>query len=203
MERVASLLRSEAGGTNDLRHMRFVNKHWSKGVAKAVTRMKLAEIEKHELPDFLNKLNATFVNVQRLDVPVTWMDDDGCETLAAALPKLATLEVFWGDNTSDAGLKQLARLPLRSLKMYHCRLITDEGIAALSNSSLEELWMYGAKEVTDEGFRQLKDLTTLQSLRLHYCDRLTRRGLEPLFRREGLQINVRFCRRISCEISIT
>jgi len=186
-----------------LRQLRFVNKHWSRGVAKTITKLKLAEIEKESLPDFLNKLKTTFVNVQRLDVPAVWMDDDCCATLAAVLPKLTTLELFWGDSITDAGLKALAKMPLRSLKIYHSRLITDDGLAALSKSSLEELWIYGANQVTDHGFRQLEKLKSLKILRLLYCNLLSRCGLEPLFRRDGLQIFVRFCRRISCEISIT
>lgn len=202
MERLARCL-SSAGGVENLRPLRFVNKHWSKGVAKSITKMKMAEIEKEDLREFLNKLKQTFVNVQRLDVPVVWMDDDCCTTLAAGLPKLTTLELFWGDSITDAGLKALTKLPLRSLKIYHSRLITDKGVAALSSSGLEELWIYGANQVTDDGFRQLDNLKSLMVLRLMYCNQLSRWGLEPLFRRDGLQIFVRFCRRISCEISIT
>jgi len=186
-----------------LENLRFVNKRWSSCVAQQMTRIKLEEIEKEDLPDFLAALKKTFVNIQALVVPVVWMDDEGCQLLASVFPELTSLEVFWGDSISDEGFRALSRLPLRSLKIYHSRLITDEGIGMLKKTPLEELWVYGGNQITDEGFRQLRDLHTLKELKLMYCNALTRRGLEPLFHKDGLKIFVRFCRRISSEISIS
>ena len=148
-------------------------------------------------------MKTTFGSVQRLDVPVVWFDDECCRQLASQMPKLTSLELFWGDTISDDGVRELAKMPLKSFRMYHSRLLTDNGIMALAkNSSLEELWLYGANQVTDHGFRALENLESLKSLRLLYCNRLSRCGLEPLFKRKGLQIFVRFCRRISHEISV-
>ena len=163
----------------------------------------MTDLEREEFPAFLQKVKELFSAVQRLDVPVVWMDDECCHLFAVHLPWLKSLELFWGDAISDEGLKALAAMPLESLRIYHSRLITDKGMEALSCTSLKELWLYGANLVTDDGFRNLVKLSSLEVLRLLYCNRLTRHGLEPLFDKDGLQLFVRFCRRISREIRIS
>lgn len=200
VERIATILKQS--DVEDLRRMRCVNRHWSEYASKAITHLNLMNTEVNEFSHFLETCTNVFVNAERLDVPVVWIDDACCEQLAIALPKLSALELFWGDSVTDTGLKALASLPLESFKIYHSRLITDEGIALLSRCPLEELWIYGANQVTDDGFRHLERLDSIKTLRLMYCNRLSRRGLEPLFKREGLQIFVRYCRRISTEICI-
>lgn len=186
-----------------VKKLRLVNKHWNECATKSLTYLNPHNLEKEDFSKFLILMKKSYVNVARLQVPAVWIDDECCEALGS-LSQLDDVEVFWGDSITDKGLGYLTSTSnLRSLKIYHSRQITDEGVKALVNSDLEVLWLYGATEVTDEGLSALSSLSSLKALRLMYCNRLTRRGLEPLVNREGLQIFVRYCRRISSEISIS
>lgn len=186
-----------------VKSLRLVNKHWCESATKAVTYLNPHNLEKDDLAKFITRMKTQFMNVERLQLPAVWIDDESCEAIAA-VSQVNDLEVFWGDSITDKGLGHLSSASnLRSLKIYHSKQITDEGVKALLGSDLQVLWLYGATEVTDEGLSQLSNLSSLKALRLMYCNQLTRRGLEPLVKRQGLQIFVRYCRRISSEIMVS
>ncbi|TDB88512.1 NACHT domain-containing protein [Actinomadura sp. KC216] len=97
---------------------------------------------------------------------------DGLEAIRDQAPGLHALWVDYCDWVSD--LSPLGGIPLTDLQLDGCRHVTD--FAPLS--SLTGLETLGLKETSIQDLEPLRSLTTLRSLFLNGCDRLT--DLRPI-----------------------
>ncbi|MDZ4800768.1 MAG: amidohydrolase family protein [Bryobacteraceae bacterium] len=155
---------------------------------------------------------APFVNLRRLDLNYSSINDDGLQSLAgmkhlthlglrdtlitdsglrhvAGLTELESLDLY-GASLTDAGVQHLAKLKhLRKLNLLGAT-ITDEGAAILAGlPSLEELNLYRSR-ITNDGLTRLRALKNLRSLDVRYA-RVTRGGVED-FRRAVPACQVEF-----------
>ena len=89
-----------------------------------------------------------------------------------------------GDKVPNKGIERdeelalLKDLPLQTLDLRECGMISDEGLKHLKNMPLQRLHLESF-QITDEGLRHLKDLP-LQIFTMRYCEQITEEGLKHL-----------------------
>jgi len=102
-----------------------------------------------------------------LSIAESNISDAGLSALAG-LRRLTRLDMSRCTRVTDAGVKFLAHLPLRSLSLFCCYRITDCAIASLSSCPLEELSLVSCKRVTDASIIHLRE-SPIRSLLLTGC----------------------------------
>ena len=105
------------------------------------------------------------------------INDTDIEKMTTACPHLKQVSLYNGDAMTDSGLADLAKLPLRVLKLFfktHRRQInvTNEGLSKLAENchTLEILVLHYASSITLEGIKSvLKSNPRLHTLDLKGC----------------------------------
>ncbi len=135
---------------------------------------------------------ASFVNVEKLDLNNTRMNDEGMKQVAG-MKKLRYLSLR-DTVVTDEGLRQLAELrDLETLDLFGLRL-TDRGVSHLRGlTKLKRLNILGSA-LTDAGVEALEPLKELTELNL-YRTQITNAGLSKLKGLKNLtSLDVRYAR---------
>jgi hypothetical protein len=133
--------------------------------------------------------------------------DDGVFRYIQALPELAYLNLAYTDVEGD--FTELAKLPLRDLRLEGCRRVgdrcarsltafpslrqleihmtglTDDGVQNLASLPLEALWLGGP--ITDRGMKAVATMTALKHLDV-CCPRVTDEGVRAISTLRGLEV---------------
>jgi hypothetical protein len=127
----------------------------------------------------------------------------GCDTiddsLILYLPKtLRNLNLSCCKRLTDAGIQQLECPNLVKLQLWWCNL-TDDAICSLKMPQLESLNLNWAKEITDHSLSHISTFTSLSTLMLSKCSRISDRGLMQVAKACRLlqQVDIAECNNIT------
>jgi hypothetical protein len=109
---------------------------------------------------------------------------------------ISSLKLIGCDLVSDVGIESIADLPLKvlhigSLSPHGCSRITDMGILYLLNSCLTDLTLMSCINVTDESLVYIGCISTLITLGISGCTRISDHGfanLVPLKKLKSLDL---------------